>query len=150
MSRTILNFLLDTALLLMFMTLAATAVIVRFVFPPGTLADGWTLWGYGYDAWVAFWFNLLAVLSLMILLHVMLHWSWVCGVVAQRLSKRRGRTVRIDEANQTVYGVGLLVVLFTLTGIVVAAAALSIREAGASSRGEQSGQLGGVSAVKGV
>lgn len=150
MSRTILNFLLDTVLLLTFMTLATTAVIVRFVFPPGTLADGWTLWGYGYDAWVAAWFNVLAALALMILLHVMLHWSWVCGVVGQRLSKWRGRTVRIDEANQTVYGVGLLVVLFTLTGVVVAAAALSICEAGASPRVEQRGQLGGASAVEGV
>ena len=126
MSRTIVNFLLDALLLATFMTLAATAVIVRFVFPPGTQAEGWTLWGSGYDAWVGLWFNVLAVLALMVLVHVMLHWSWVCGVVGSRLSKWRGRTVRIDEANQTIYGVGLLVVLFTLMGLVIGAAALNI------------------------
>ena len=71
-------------------------------------------------------FNMLAVLALGILVHVMLHWSWVCGVVGSRLSKWRGRTVRIDEANQTIYGVGLLVVLFTLMGLVIGAAALNI------------------------
>ena len=71
-------------------------------------------------------FNMLAVLALGILVHVMLHWNWVCGVVGSRLSKWRGRTVRIDEANQTIYGVGLLVVLFTLMGLTVGVAALSI------------------------
>jgi len=142
MSRTTLNFLLDALLLAMFMTLATTAVVVRFVFPPGTQADGWMLWGYGYDDWVGIWFNVLAVLALLVLVHVMLHWSWVCGVVAQRVSKRRRKSLRIDEANQTVYGVGLLIVLFTLTGVVVAAASLSIRESGASSRAEQSGHAG--------
>lgn len=147
MSRTILNFLLDTTLLVTFMTSAVTAMIVRFVFPPGTQADHWTLWGADYDAWVGLWFNVLAAFALMILVHVMLHWSWVCGVVAQRLSKRRGKTVRIDEANQTVYGVGLLVVLLTTSGIVLAAAALEIREAGASSADEQNGQDGIVSPV---
>ena len=145
MSRTILNFLLDALLLAAFMTLAVTAVIVRFVFPPGTQADGWTLWGSSYDAWVGLWFNLLCALALMILVHVMLHWSWVCGVVAQRLSKRLGKSVRIDEANQTVYGVGLLVVLFTAAGIVIGAAALGIRDSSAS-RDEQSGQVGVASA----
>ena len=142
MSRTLLNFLLDTALLLTFMTLSAVAVLVRFIFPPGTQADGWTLWGSGYDAWVGAWFNILAAMALMVLLHVMLHWSWVCGVVAQRLTKRLGRPVRIDEANQTVYGVGMLVLLFTVTGIVIAGAALSVREPGTSGDGEQSGQRG--------
>lgn len=148
MSRTIVNFLLDALLLATFMTLAATAVIVRFVFPPGTQAEGWTLWGSGYDAWVGLWFNVLAALALMVLVHVMLHWSWVCGVVAQRLSKRLGRTVRIDEANQTVYGVGLLVVLFTAAGMVIGAAALGIRDSSAS-RDEQSGQLGVAPVVDG-
>jgi hypothetical protein len=146
MSKTTLNFLLDSALLLTFMTAAVTAVIVRFVFPPGTQADGSMLWGASYDAWVGFWFNILATMALMVLVHVMLHWSWVCGVVAQRLSKRCGRVVRIDEANQTVYGVGLLVVLFMISGAVIAAAALGIRDADAS-REEQSGQVGVVSAV---
>lgn len=148
MSRTIVNFLLDALLLATFMTLAATAVIVRFVFPPGTQAEGWILWGSGYDAWVGLLFNVLATLALMVLVHVMLHWSWVCGVVAQRISKRFGKPVRIDEANQTVYGVGLLVVLFTAAGMVIGAAALGIRDSSAS-RDEQSGQVGVASVVDG-
>lgn len=126
MSRTTVNFLLDALLLVVFTSLAATSVVVRFVFPPGTQADRWILWGHGYDAWVGLQFNILALLALGILFHLMLHWSWVCGVAANRLSKWGGRTIHIDEANQTVYGVGLLVVLFTLIGLVTAAASLQI------------------------
>lgn len=127
MSRTTVNFLLDTLLLAAFTSLAATSVIVRFVFPPGTQADRWTLWGHDYDAWVGLQFNILTSLALGILLHLMLHWSWICGVAANRLSKWFRRTIRIDEANQTVYGVGLLVVLFTLIGLVAAVASLQIK-----------------------
>jgi hypothetical protein len=128
MSKTTVNFLLDALLLFTFMTVAVVGAVVRFVFPPGTLADGWIIWGSGYDAWVGLWFNLVAAFALMVLVHVMLHWSWVCGVIAQRLSKRAGRTIRIDEANQTLYGVALLVVLFTTAGIVVGAAQWSVSD----------------------
>lgn len=134
MSRTTVNFLLDALLLAVFTALAATSVVVRFVFPPGTQADRWTLWGHGYDAWVGLQFNILAFLALGILFHLMLHWSWVCGVATNRLSKWFGRTIRIDEANQTVYGVGLLVAVFTLIGLVAAAASLHLKSEAAGIR----------------
>ena len=127
MSRTAVNFLLDTLLLIVFSCLVATSVIVRFVFPPGTQAQRWSLWGHDYDAWTGLQFNILALLALGIVLHLMLHWNWVCGVAANRLSKWFGRSVRIDEASQTVYGVGLLVVLFTMIGLVAAAASLQVK-----------------------
>jgi len=127
MTRTNVNLLVDTALLLVFATLLTVGAVVRFVFPPVASTTASELWGYTYDEWVGLWFNIQAAFALLILLHVMLHWSWVCGVVSQRLSKRLGRLVRIDEANQTVYGVGLLVVLLSVAGAVVAWAALSIR-----------------------
>jgi hypothetical protein len=51
MSRALVNFLLDTLLLMAFAMLVWSGVIVRFVFPPGTDAKGWYLWGLGYDQW---------------------------------------------------------------------------------------------------
>lgn len=126
MSRTTLNFLLDSLLLFVFTAMMATAVVVRFVFPPGTQADHWTLWGHGYDAWVGLLFNLLALLAFGILVHVMLHWSWVCGVAASRLSKLKRRPIRIDDAAQTVYGVALLIFLLLSVGAFVAVATLQI------------------------
>ncbi|MFM8733954.1 MAG: DUF4405 domain-containing protein [Pirellulales bacterium] len=122
------NLLLDIALLVVFVSLCIAAVIVRFVFPPGPAARGWMLWGLDYDAWNGLQFSLLAVLAGGILVHVMFHWSWVCNVLAARLS--RGVRGRVDGGLQTIYGVGLLIVLLNVIGITVAAALLSIRGPG--------------------
>lgn len=125
-SRTDVNFVLDTLLLVVFSGLVFVAAVLRFVFPAGTQAAGWTLWGGNYDDWSDAQFALLGTFSLGILVHLMLHWSWVCGVVSARLTRRLGRTVRIDESSQTVYGVGLLIGLLNLIGLAIAAAALSV------------------------
>ncbi|MBA4019971.1 MAG: hypothetical protein C0483_22625 [Pirellula sp.] len=126
-ARTKLNFLLDAALLMNFLALVILALIVRFVFPPVLHAEGWTLWEYDYDAWMGAWFNSLIAFTLLVLIHVMLHWSWVCNVAARLLSNYRGRAVRADDAAQTVYGVAFLIVLLGIVGGVVATAALSIQ-----------------------
>ena len=125
MSRSVFNLLLDTVLLVAFSILAWSAVVVRFVFPPGPDARGWLLWGLDYDQWATIQFGMIAILALGILLHVMLHWSWVCGILAAKLS--RNKKAKIDDGTQTLYGVGLLIVLLNLLGLAIAVAALSIR-----------------------
>jgi uncharacterized membrane protein len=45
------------------------------------------LWGLGYDQWQTIQFGMVAALALGILIHLMLHWSWVCGVIATRLAR---------------------------------------------------------------
>ena len=119
------NLALDILLLVVFIALGTVAVIVRFVFPPGPAAKGWTLWGFDYDAWSGVQFALLAGLAVGILVHVMFHWSWVCNVLASRFL--RTRSGRVDDGLQTIYGVGLLIVLLNVIGITVAAAMLTIK-----------------------
>ena len=118
------NFLLDGLLLAVFAALCFAAVVVRFVFPPGPSAKGWMLWGLDYDAWGGIQFGLLALLAGGILVHVMFHWSWVCTVLVTRFL---GGKQRIDEGLQTIYGVGLLIVLLNIVGGAVAAAVLTIK-----------------------
>jgi hypothetical protein len=125
MSRTLLNFILDSLLLAAFGVLVWSAVVVRFVFPPGTSAAGWLLWGMSYDQWISLQFAMVAILALGVLIHVMLHWTWVCGFIAARLG--RGKKAKLDDGTQTLYGVGLLIVIFNLLGLAIAAAALSIQ-----------------------
>jgi hypothetical protein len=125
LSRAQINFLLDTLLLILFCAIMATAVIVRFVFPPGTDAAGWQLWGYSYDAWCSLQFGLIAALALGILIHLMLHWSWVCGIVVTQFA--RNKRAKIDDGTQTIFGVGLLIVLLNVLGLVIATAALTIQ-----------------------
>ena len=124
MSRTVLNFALDTGLLAIFVLLAWSSVVLRFVFPPGPAATGWRLWNLTYNDWASLQFALVAALALGILVHVMLHWTWVCGVVAKRCARSKGS--KPDEGTQTLYGVGLLIVLVNILGMAIAAAALSI------------------------
>jgi len=119
------NLLLDIALLVVFVALCYAAVVVRFVFPPGPSAAGWTLWGFDYDAWNGIQFGLLALLAGGILVHVMFHWSWVCTMLASRLTG--DRKARVDDGLQTIYGVGLLIVLLNIVGFAVAAAVLTIK-----------------------
>lgn len=128
MSRTIINFLLDSLLLLAFSVLVWTAVIVRFVFPPGPDARGWLLWGLNFDQWASAQFAMVAVLTLGVLIHVMLHWSWVCGVIASRVAK--AKKSKTDDGTQTLYGVGLLIMILNVLGLAIAAAALSIHGPG--------------------
>ncbi len=118
------NLLLDAALLVVFMGLCFAAVVVRFVFPPGPVAAGWTLWGLDYDAWGGVQFALVGILAGGILIHVMLHWSWVCNVIASRIS---GRGSRVDDGLQTIYGVGLLIGLLVSVGAALAAAVLTVK-----------------------
>ena len=125
MTRTSVNLVLDTLLLVTFTTLVWSGVVVRFIFPPGPDAKGWHLWGLGYDEWASVQFATMAVLALGILIHVMLHWSWVCGVVLTRLA--RDKKPKLDEGTQTLYGVGLLIVILNVLGLAIAVAALMIR-----------------------
>jgi len=119
------NLVLDFLLLVIFAAECFSAVVVRQVFPPGPAAAGWMLWGLDYDAWGGIQFGLLSALAGGILLHLMFHWSWVCAMVAGRLS--RARNTRIDDGLQTIYGVVTLIVLLVAVGIPVAVAVLTLK-----------------------
>jgi hypothetical protein len=125
MSRTLINFLLDTTLLVAFCAVVFSAVIVRFVFPPGADSKGWFLWGLSYDQWQSIQFATVAVFALGVLLHVMMHWSWVCGVIVTRMA--RDKKAKLDEGAQTIYGVGLLIVILNILGLAIAVATLMIQ-----------------------
>lgn len=126
-TRTDVNFWLDFLLLVLFLALCTLSVILEFIFPVGTQADGWLLWGYGYGEWSRARFIVLATLAAAVVLHVMLHWSWVCGVVASRLGTKKTGGGAHDDPSRTLWGVGLLIVAVNLIGFLVALAALTIQ-----------------------
>jgi hypothetical protein len=128
-SKTDINFWLDTFLLFAFTFLCWISIILRFVFPPATKADGWKLWGLDYLAWSDLQFAVISVLAASILLHVMLHWSWVCGVVNGWVRKRQSvPDPKQDTGTRTLWGVALLIALCNIVGIGIATAVLTIRE----------------------
>ena len=126
MSRTSLNFILDSGLLILFTGLVWSSSVVRFVFPPAYESRGWQLWDLGLSEWMNIQFAMLSLLALGVLIHVMLHWSWVCGVITSRLS--RGKKGKLDDGVQTIWGVGLLIVILNILGAAIAVAAVAIQE----------------------
>jgi hypothetical protein len=124
MSRAWINLGLDFILLVIFSALMIVSVIVRFIFPPGLYSQHWRLWGWTHHDWVTLQFGLVATLALGILIHVMLHWSWVCGMLVTRW--KQDKKAKLDEGLQTIYGVGFMIVLFGIMGIILAAAKLTI------------------------
>lgn len=115
-SRTLVNFWLDGLLGLIFVKLCLTAVILQFVFPPGVAARGAALWGMTYGQWCSLQFGLLAALGLGVLLHVMLHWTWICSVLSKRILKQKEVP---DNGIRTLYGVGLMICLLLLGATIV-------------------------------
>lgn len=128
-SKTAVNFWLDALLLVLFVVLCWSSLIVRYVFPPGPQSQGWQLWGWDYMQWSDFQFAALCLLALGILIHVMLHWSWVCGVVASRVRQRQGASAagKKDDGSRTLWGVGLLIMVCNVIGLGVAAAVLTVQ-----------------------
>ncbi|MCR9117608.1 MAG: hypothetical protein NXI22_11745 [bacterium] len=126
MSRTILNFWLDTFMLLLFLGALWCVFVIRFIFPPASAAAGWTLWGWSYDQWSDLQFGILVAFAFTVLLHLMLHWSWVCGVVTTRLL-RRSKKRPLSEGEQTLVGVGLLALVIHVLGIAFFVAMLAVQ-----------------------
>ena len=113
-SWSLLNFLLDAALLVNFVALLWVAAVLQFIFPVGTDAKGWTLWGMDVIAWQNIQFATLSILTLGITVHIMLHWSWICGVLNRQIFKR---TVLKSDGTDTLVGVGLIAVIVHIVAI---------------------------------
>lgn len=122
-SRPLVNLALDGALLLVFIALGIVSVILQFVFPPGVAARGWMLWSLNHARWSSLQFAILCVLALGIAIHVMLHWTWVCGVIVRQILRKCDLP---DDGIRTLCGVGLLIALLLTGAFVTGAAVLSI------------------------
>ncbi len=119
LSMSVINFWLDSFLLVLTTLLGGVSAMIRIVFPAPTRAEGWRLWGWNIDQWYDVQFACLCILGLGVLLHVTLHWNWVCGVVSTQIL-RAG--TRVDESMKTIYGVGLLIIILHMIagGVILA------------------------------
>lgn len=115
--NTMINFWLDVVLLILFMIQAWMFAVLHVVFPRGAGSD-WTIWGATPLDWSESLFMTFCLFSAAIVLHVMFHWAWICGVVATRLLRRKAGK---DDGTHTLIGVGLLVFLVhvLIVGILV-------------------------------
>ncbi len=119
--KTLINFWLDVVLLALFLVQAWMLTVIVVVFPRGE--DQWKIWGNTASEWLDGLFSTFCVFAVAIVLHVMFHWTWICGTVATKLlGKKAGK----DDGSQTLIGVGFLVVLLHMYGAAVLAARVSL------------------------
>lgn len=124
-SMSVINFWIDLSLLVLLLVLGWVSAVLQFLFPAPTAAAGWSLWGLGYDRWHDVQFSVICLFAAGIVLHVMMHWNWVCSVIATQIVKARQRP---DEGMQTIYGVATLIVLLHLIGAGVIAAMFCVHQ----------------------
>lgn len=114
-TRTLINFWLDAALLAGLVVVVWVSTMLRVIFPSPAAAAGWTLWGLTFDDWFAVQYYALCGFVLLAIEHLVLHWNWVCSVLAAQVLRGRNRP---DEGVQAVYGVatfiGIMVVMLAL------------------------------------
>ncbi|MCA8996961.1 MAG: DUF4405 domain-containing protein [Planctomycetaceae bacterium] len=122
LSWTVINFWLDFAMAAVFLFLLWVVAIVRFVFPAG--ASERTLWGVDKTGWEDLQFLTICVFAAAVLVHVMLHWSWICGVINKQIFKR---TIIKTDGTDTLIGVILIVAFLHVLGISVLFAWYSLK-----------------------
>jgi hypothetical protein len=115
MKRTLLNLFVDGVTALAIFGLIATGLVIRFALPPGS-GSVRALWGLGRHDWGDVHFWMAVATAALLVIHVALHWNWVCTTV-RRLVVRRGSPSSQPSAwARNLYGAGFLVVLIALFG----------------------------------
>lgn len=115
MKRNTWNFWIDFISLVVLVGLAMTGLLLVFVLPPGSRGgQGLTLWNYTRHDWGDIHLGLAVALLALILVHIWLHWSWVCCMVTGLLVRQPSEMASV--AQRAIYGLLFLVLLALLFG----------------------------------
>ncbi len=127
-SRNDTNFWLDATLLILFLSILVLTAITQYVFPAASDAANCSLFGWDLDEWRLAQSVSIAAFALLVVIHLVLHWTWVMGVIAGRFSRHLGRRIRVVEPMTTLYGVAFLTFCLALIGAAVVIAELQLVE----------------------
>ena len=111
MKRNTWNFVIDVLTLVAFGGLAWIGFLIHYVLPPGHGQGGGgrglLLWGWNRHDFGRLHFYLAMGMLLLVMVHLWLHWAWVCNTIANLLGRAKAPYVR-----RLIYG---LIVLLLLT-----------------------------------
>jgi len=131
--RTSTNFWIDLVSLVVMIGLAATGGLIHFVLPAGT-GHFYALFGWNRHDIGQVHFYLAVAAILLLALHVLLHWSWICCVIAKMAGKAAP-----SQRSQTMWGLALLlgVALILGGGLWWASTAIQATAPGGVGRGRR-------------
>ena len=81
-----LNFIVDLAALFAIFAMIGTGLIMKYTLPPGSGSKGLVLWSMTRHEWGAVHFWASIALGALLIIHVALHWQWVCGTIRRLTS----------------------------------------------------------------
>lgn len=121
MTRATLNFIIDFVTYLVMLAMIATGLLTRYVLPRGS-GERLSAWNMTRHEWGDVHFWLAVSLGVLLLLHLALHWHWVCNLVLRwfRTPDTAARSRSAFRRNLT--GGGVLAATVLLVGGFVWAA----------------------------
>lgn len=134
--RNTLNYITDLVTFLALLAVALTGLLLKFVLPPGSSRERLVLLGLGRHDWgeVHFWSTV--ALGAALVLHIALHWSWVCGTTRRLLT---GKSAAMSGQARGAWGVlAIAVVASIFVGFVALSRAMVERDT--ASAGEHRAQ----------
>jgi hypothetical protein len=109
MTRNAFNFVIDAASFLVVLGLIGTGLINRFVLPPRS--GGMSVWGLTRHDWGDVHFWLAVVAGGLLLVHLALHWQWVCVTACRLLPYRGTNPAAGHPVGRSLVGVALIAVV---------------------------------------
>ncbi|MBK8271285.1 MAG: DUF4405 domain-containing protein [Planctomycetes bacterium] len=136
MSRTLVNFIIDLFGFVIMLGILATGLLVRYVLPPGS--GQWrSVWGLSRHDWGDVHFWMAVGLGAVILVHVALHWGWVCGVVRRRIPGLPSMAPAHSRLRRSALGVLILALTAALVAGFLVVAGQAVIEDGPGGGGRQ-------------
>ncbi len=117
MRKNTLNLVVDVVTLLTMLFMVLTGLLLEFILPPrrGT-GSHQTLWGWDRHDWGDARFWIAVGLGGLLLIHVALHWEWVCVTVGRLLQRGEDRTRLAAAPIRNAYGVVFLALSVAVVG----------------------------------
>ncbi len=127
MKRNTLNYIVDAITLLVMWGLLATGLLIKYVLPPGSghwlALNGWNRHDWGE---VHFWLAVSACVLMFV--HVLLHWQWVCATTRRFFVSTEAEGHSSSKGARAAWGTGFVVVLTALTAGLLLAANAGVTE----------------------
>lgn len=129
MKRNTLNFIVDAISALVVLGMTVTGLVIRFVLPPGS-GRGRVLWGWDRHGWGDLHFWLAVAAGALVVVHVALHWQWICVTAARFVRHGRGEHGSGGAVARNMAGGALMVGLAGLLAGFVWVARVNVKAIG--------------------